>query len=84
MSQAEMQISLAEIIGIVVGIILLVNMLPSAINQFYATRTFGWNTSTTDTTGVNDTATQAIWRLLPLIGVLAAFLLVAIPVIKRL
>ncbi len=84
MYKAEFSVSLAEVIGLVVGLILLVNMLPSAIDQFYSTSTFGWNTSTTNTTGVNDTATQAIWRLMPLVGVLAAFLLVAIPVIRRL
>ena len=80
LSEGELNVSLAEIVGLVVGFILLVNMLPSAINQFYTVSMFSWNTSV----GVNDSATQAIWSLMPLVGVLAGFLLVAIPVIKRL
>ena len=79
MSKAEMGIALSDIISLVIGFILLVNMLPTALTQFYAQNTGTWLAG-----GTNDTATVAIWRLLPLMGVLAGFILIALPVIRRL
>lgn len=79
MSEGAMGIALGDIIALVIGFILLVNMLPTALSQFYAQGTGTWLIGAS-----NDTATVAIWRLLPLMGVLAGFILIALPVIKRL
>ena len=81
-----MTIAIQDVVILVVGFILLVSLMPSAINSFYAVNTANWsqNGMAGIYGGVNDTATKAIWYLLPLIGVLAAFLLIAIPVIRRL
>lgn len=79
MSEGQMNIALSDIIALVIGFILLVNMLPTALGQFYTQNTGGWVSG-----GTNDTATVAIWRLLPLMGVLAGFILIAIPVMRRL
>ena len=78
-----MSISISEIVMLVIGVILLVNLLPVGLAQFYSTNTASWSVNGSPF-GANDSATNAIWRLFPLIGVLAAFLLIAIPVIKRL
>ena len=74
---------------LVIGIIILVSVLPSAMSSFYgntATGTPGNQSMFTfnpgAASGYNDTATIAIYRLLPFIGVLAAFLLIALPVMK--
>jgi hypothetical protein len=77
--KAEMGIALGDIIALVIGFILLINMLPTAIAQFYTVNVGTWLIA-----GANDTATVAIWRLMPLMGVLAGFILIALPVIKRL
>jgi hypothetical protein len=53
-------------------------MLPTALTQFYSQNTGGWVNG-----GSNDTATVAIWRLLPLMGVLAGFILIAFPVLRN-
>ena len=87
--KGSMNIALGEIVVLVVGIILLVSLMPSALTSFYTTNTGNWTTAgcvagTSACNGANDTATFAIWRLMPLIGVLAAFLLIAIPVLRRL
>ena len=74
-----MGIALGDIIALVIGFILLVNMLPTALAQFYTVNVGTWLIGT-----ANDTATVAIWRLLPLMGVLAGFVLIALPVLKRL
>jgi hypothetical protein len=76
---AAIGIALGDIISLVIGFILLVNMLPTAMTQFYAQGTGTWLIGT-----ANDTATVAIWRLMPLMGVLAGFVLIALPVLKRL
>ena len=86
--KGEFTIALQDIVVLVVGIILLVSLMPSALSSFYTTNTANWSTAvcvpgTAGCNGANDTATFAIWRLFPLIGVLAAFLLIAIPVLRR-
>ncbi len=42
MSKAEMGIALLDIISLVIGFILLVNMLPTALTQFYSQNTGTW------------------------------------------
>ena len=83
-----MNIALSEIVALVVGFILLISMMPSALASFYSTNTANWTTGgcvvgTSACTATNDTATNAVWRLMPLIGVVGAFGLIAIPVIRR-
>ena len=78
MSKGEFKIALGDIIGLVIGFVLIVNMLPTALSQFYGVGTGTWLVGT-----ANDTATVAIWRLMPLMGVLAGFILIAIPVMKK-
>jgi hypothetical protein len=89
LSEGEFGIQIKDVIILTVGVILLVSMLPSALGQFYAVGTANWSTGgcapgTSACAGSNDTATQSLWRLIPLMGVLAAFSLIAIPVISKL
>ena len=86
--RGEFNIAFGEIIVLVIGFILLISMMPSALASFYTVNTGNWTTAgcvvgTSACNGVNDTATNAIWRLMPLMGVIAAFGLIAIPVLKR-
>lgn len=79
---AEIGSILGDIIAIVVGAILIASMLPTALSSFYKVNT-GWFVYGGGSTGTNDTATVAIFNLLPLFAVLGGMMLMAAPVLKR-
>ena len=74
---------MGDIIAITVGAILIASMLPTALDSFYGVNT-GWFVYGGSSTGVNDTATVAIFNLLPLFAVLGGLALMLTPVVKRL
>ena len=74
---------MGDIIAIAVGAILIASMLPTALNAFYDVNT-GWFVYGGTSTGTNDTATVAIFNLLPLFAVLGGLALMLAPVVKRL
>ena len=75
--------TMTDIIAIVIGAILVASMLPTALTSFYKVNT-GWFVFGGTSTGSNDTATVAIFNLLPLFAVLGGLALMIAPVIKRL
>ena len=74
---------MGDIIAITVGAILIASMLPTALSSFYKVNT-GWFVYGGASTGTNDTATVAIFNLLPLFAVLGGLALMIAPVIRRL
>ena len=72
---------LPSIISIVIGAVLIASMLPTALSAFYKVNT-GWFVYGGGSTGTNDTATVAIFNLLPLFAVLGGLVLMIAPVIK--
>ena len=82
-THAELGSVMGDIIAITVGAILIASMLPTALNSFYDVNT-GWFVYGGASTGVNDTATVAIFNLLPLFAVLGGLALMIAPVIRRL
>ena len=74
---------MGDIIAITVGAILIASMLPTALDSFYNVNT-GWFVFGGGSTGTNDTATVAIFNLLPLFAVLGGLALMLAPVVKRL
>ena len=74
---------MGDIIAITVGAILIASMLPTALDSFYGVNT-GWFVYGGTSTGTNDTATVAIFNLLPLFAVLGGLALMLAPVVKRL
>ena len=73
---------MGDIIAIVIGAILVASMLPTALTSFYKVNT-GWFVYGGGSTGTNDTATVAIFNLLPLFAVLRGLALMIAPVIKH-
>ena len=73
---------LGDIIAITVGAILIASMLPTALTSFYKVNT-GWFVFGGGSTGTNDTASVAIFNLLPLFAVLGGLVLMIAPVVKR-
>lgn len=73
---------LPDIISMVIGAILIASMLPTALSSFYKVNT-GWFVFGGGSTGTNDTATVAIFNLLPLFAVLGGLVLMIAPVLKR-
>ena len=90
-----MELKIGIIIGLLVGSILLAALVPTALNTMYDTNsnTFHFGTEgmydasgkpiAEDLNGTADTATAAIWNLLPLFGVLAALGVMAVFVYKE-
>ena len=74
---------MGDIIAITVGAILIASMLPTALDSFYNVNT-GWFVFGGGSTGTNDSATVAIFNLLPLFAVLGGLALMLAPVVKRL
>ena len=73
---------MGDVIAITVGAILIASMLPTALSSFYKVNT-GWFVYGGASTGTNDTATVAIFNLLPLFAVLGGLALMIAPVIRR-
>ena len=80
---AEMGDVMGDIIAITVGAILIASMLPTALDSVYGVNT-GWFVYGGSSTGVNDSATVAIFNLLPLFAVLGGLALMLAPVVRRL
>ena len=82
-----MDLKITVIIGLIIAIVLLGAMLPSTLTGFYKTSSDTFRPGYTGSTDVNgktiaanvnisvDTATAAIWNLLPLFTVLAGLTL---------
>ena len=79
---AELGGVMGDIIAIAIGAILIGAMLPTALDAFYDTNT-GFFVYGGGSTGTNDTATVAIFKLLPLFGVLGGLALMVAPVLRR-
>ena len=73
---------MGDIIAITVGAILIASMLTTALHSFYDVNT-GFFVYGGTSTSANDTATVAIFNLLPLFAVLGGLALMLSPVIKR-
>ena len=82
-SHAALGEIMGDIIAITVGAILIASMLPTALDSFYSVNT-GWFVYGGSSTGTNDTATVAIFNLLPLFAVLGGLALMLAPVVRRL
>ena len=80
--QASLGSVLPDIIAITVGAILIASMLPTAMQAFYNVNT-GWFVYGGTSTGTNDTAAVAIFRLLPLMAVIGGLVLMIAPVLRR-
>lgn len=80
---AEMGSIMTDVIAIAIGAILIASMLPTALDAFYDTNT-GWFVYGGTSTGTNDTATVAIFRLLPLFAVIGGMALMLAPALKHL
>ena len=82
-----MDLKIGVIIGLVVGVILIGAMLPTALTGFYNVKSakagheYGYDGAgkaiTTDLNVTNDAATSAIFQLLPLFAVLGGMALIA-------
>ena len=74
---------MSEIISVAVGVILIAAILPTALSSLYQVNT-GWFVYGGGSTGTNDTATVAIFKIFPLFAVLAGLLLIIAPVYRHL
>ena len=69
---AQTEISVASVIGMAIGLIVIAAIIPSAIETFYATDTSTWLLEAGNETGygsVEDSKAVTLWWLLPFIAV---------------
>lgn len=81
-----MDLKIGVLIGLVVGAILIAALLPTALDALYDQSDgakFKWDNGLA-TGGTNDTATLAIFRLLPLFAVIGALAVMIGVVLKEL
>ena len=79
---ASMGEIMGDVLAIALGGILVAAMLPTALDSFYDTNV-GFFTYGGTSTGTNDTATVAIFKLLPLFAVLGGLMLILAPALRR-
>ena len=79
---ASMGEIMGDVLAIALGGILVAAMLPTALDSFYDTNV-GWFVYGGTSTGTNDTATVAIFKLLPLFAVLGGLMLILAPALRR-
>ena len=75
---------MGDIITIAIGAILVASILPTALKSFYAVDSSLFYFGPSGSSNANDTATIAIFKLLPLFTVLGGLALMLAPVIKHL
>ena len=79
---ASMGEIMGDVLAIALGCILVAAMLPTALDSFYDTNV-GWFVYGGTSSGTNDTATVAIFKLLPLFAVLGGLMLILAPALRR-
>ena len=79
---ASMGEIMGDVLAIALGGILVAAMLPTALDSFYDTNV-GWFVYGGTSSGTNDTATVAIFKLLPLFAVLGGLMLILAPALRR-